>query len=48
MRELIKLREGQRKEKEWEKADESRKAIEEMGWLIEDSGERTIIKKRPL
>ena len=47
VRELIKLREGQRKEKEWEKADESRKAIEEMGWLIEDSGERTIIKKGP-
>ncbi len=47
VRKLIRIREEQRKRKEWEKADQTRKATEEMGWLIEDSGERTIIKKRP-
>ncbi|MDD3170352.1 MAG: cysteine--tRNA ligase [Candidatus Pacebacteria bacterium] len=47
VKELIKAREEQRKEKEWDKADESRKAIENLGWVLEDSGERTVIKKRP-
>ncbi len=43
--ELIEKREGLRKQKEWDKADEIRKEIEKMGWGVEDSGEKTIIKK---
>jgi cysteinyl-tRNA synthetase len=41
----IKERNEARKNKEWDKSDELRKKIEEKGWLVEDSGEKTIIKK---
>jgi cysteinyl-tRNA synthetase len=43
--ELIELRKEARKKKEWDKSDDIRKEIEEKGWQIEDSGEKTIIKK---
>ncbi len=42
---FIQKREGLRKKKEWDKADEVRKEIEKTGWTVEDSGEKTIIKK---
>jgi cysteinyl-tRNA synthetase len=44
---LVKQREDSRNNKEWDKADEARKGIEGMGWQIEDSGEKTIIKNNP-
>jgi cysteinyl-tRNA synthetase len=45
MMELIESRNEARKRKEWDKSDEIRKEIEKKGWQIEDSGEKTIIKK---
>jgi len=44
---LIEARNDYRKNKEWDKADEARKGIEKLGWQVEDSGEKTIIKKNP-
>jgi len=41
----IQERNEARKNKEWDKSDELRKKIEKKGWLVEDSGEKTIIKK---
>jgi len=45
VRTLVKEREEKRKNKEWEKSDEIRGKIESLGWQIEDSGEKTIIKQ---
>jgi cysteinyl-tRNA synthetase len=42
---LIEEREKNRKNKEWGKSDEIREKIEKLGWQVEDSGEKTIIKK---
>ncbi|MFA5086632.1 MAG: cysteine--tRNA ligase [Candidatus Paceibacterota bacterium] len=42
---MIKERNEARKNKEWDKSDELRKKIEEKGWQVEDSGEKTVIKK---
>jgi len=42
---LIEARNDARKMKEWDKSDDIRKDIEEKGWQVEDSGEKTIIKK---
>jgi len=42
---LVKEREKYRKEKNFKKADEFRKKIESLGWLIEDTSQGPIIKK---
>jgi cysteinyl-tRNA synthetase len=42
---MVKERNEARKDKEWSKSDELRKKIEEKGWQVEDSEERTVIKK---
>lgn len=42
---LIEEREKFREKKEWDKADDTRKAIEKMGWTVEDSDNKTVIKK---
>jgi len=41
---LINQREEYRKNKDWRKSDEIRDKLESIGWQIEDSGEKTIIK----
>ncbi|MFA5013063.1 MAG: cysteine--tRNA ligase [Candidatus Paceibacterota bacterium] len=41
----VKAREQFRKDKEWDKADEIRKELEQQGWVVEDLGEETILKK---
>jgi len=41
---LINQREEYRKNKDWQKSDEIRDKLESIGWQIEDSGEKTIIK----
>jgi len=43
---LVEIRNETRKNKEWDKADEAREQIEEKGWQVEDSGEKTVIKKK--
>ncbi len=45
---LVKKREDQRNNKNWEMADKVRKEIENKGWLIEDSQGKTIIKKESI
>lgn len=45
IKELSKLREKYRKNKEWEKADKMRKEIEKLGYKIEDTKEGFFIKK---
>ena len=42
--ELAKDREKYRKEKNFKKADELRKKIESLGWLVEDTGNGPILK----
>ena len=46
LKELIEEREESRKNKDWEKSDEVREKIEGLGWQIEDSGNKTIIKQK--
>ncbi len=41
---LIKQREEYRKNRNWEKADKIRDELETIGWQVEDSGEKTVIK----
>jgi cysteinyl-tRNA synthetase len=41
----VKAREQFRKDKDWDKADEIRKELERQGWIVEDLGEKTILKK---
>jgi len=48
LQELIKQREDSRKNKEWDKADKIRQEIENMGWVVEDSQGKTMIKKKGL
>lgn len=43
--EMVKERNKARENKEWKKSDDLRGEIEKRGWQIEDSGERTVIKK---
>jgi len=43
---LVKERTRLRKEKKWEEADELRKEIEKMGYMVEDKGEKTEVVKR--
>ena len=43
---LVELREESRKTKNWAQADEARKKIDELGWQVEDSGEKTVIKEK--
>ena len=43
--ERVKERNKARENKEWKKSDDLRGEIEKRGWQIEDSGERTVIKK---
>jgi len=45
IKKLSELREKYRKKKEWEKADEIRKKIENLGYKIEDAKKEIIIKK---
>jgi len=45
IQELVKLREKYRKEKNWQKADEIRQKIKNLGYLTEDTAEETKIKK---
>jgi cysteinyl-tRNA synthetase len=42
---LVKLREKQRKEKNWQKADETRKKIQQLGYWVEDTIDGSKIKK---
>jgi len=42
---LIEEREEKRRNKEWEKSDEIRDKINKLGWQVEDSGDKTIIKQ---
>jgi len=42
---MVREREGYRKEKNWQAADDIRKKIEEMGYLVDDTPEGTKIKK---
>lgn len=42
---LIKQRENFRKNKDWQKSDEIREKIKQMGWAVEDTGEETKIHK---
>jgi cysteinyl-tRNA synthetase len=46
VRMLIDERKKAREAKEWDKADQARRQIEEKGWQVEDSGEKTVIKKK--
>ncbi|MFZ3057893.1 MAG: cysteine--tRNA ligase [Minisyncoccales bacterium] len=43
---LVEARNEARKNKEWDKSDQTRKEIDEKGWQVEDSGEKTVIKKK--
>jgi cysteinyl-tRNA synthetase len=43
---LIEMRNEARKNKDWAKSDQARKEIDEQGWQVEDSGEKTVIKKK--
>ncbi len=45
VRDLVKERESYRKEKQWSKADEIRKMIEERGFMIEDKADGPILSK---
>ncbi len=45
VKELVKERETYRKEKQWEKADEIRKMIENKGFMIEDKSDGPILSK---
>lgn len=46
IKKLVKEREEARKNKKWEKADELRNKLDELGWLIEDEQFGTRIKKK--
>lgn len=43
---LIDKRLQARRDKKWDKADDLRKEIEDLGWLIEDAADSTVIKKK--
>ncbi len=45
IRELVKEREKQRKDKNWKEADKTREKINKLGYAIEDTKEGSIIKK---
>lgn len=45
IRELVKEREKQRKDKNWKEADKTREKINKLGYTIEDTKEGSIIKK---
>ncbi|PIN89034.1 cysteine--tRNA ligase [Candidatus Pacearchaeota archaeon CG10_big_fil_rev_8_21_14_0_10_34_76] len=45
VKDLLKEREKYRKEKQWEKADELRKMIEERGFIIEDKSDGAVLRK---
>ncbi|MDD3386699.1 MAG: cysteine--tRNA ligase [Candidatus Pacebacteria bacterium] len=44
LKKLVEEREESRNNKDWDKSDEIREKIEKLGWQIEDSGNKTIIK----
>lgn len=44
VKDLINQREDYRKNKDWKKSDEIRDKLESIGWQVEDSGKKTIIK----
>ena len=46
VKDLAQLREQYRKEKQWQKADEIRKKIQELGYQVEDSKEGPIVRTR--
>ena len=46
IKKLAQMRERYRKEKQWQKADEARKEIEEKGYLIEDTEQGPKIRKK--
>ena len=46
IKDLIKKREKQRKKKDWKSADITRKEIEKLGYIIEDSKDGTKVKKK--
>ncbi|MCX6738335.1 MAG: cysteine--tRNA ligase [Candidatus Parcubacteria bacterium] len=46
IKELVKKREKSRKDKQWQKADEIRKQIEQLGFNIKDTANGTEVKKR--
>ena len=43
---LIEIRNKARSEKDWEKADEMRKQLDEMGIIIDDTREGTVWKRK--
>ena len=43
---LIEIRNKARNEKDWEKADEMRKQLDEMGIILDDTPEGTVWKKK--
>ena len=43
---LVVKREALRKEKKWDKADEVRRQLFEMGWIVEDASSGTQLKPR--
>ncbi|OGZ65997.1 MAG: cysteine--tRNA ligase [Candidatus Staskawiczbacteria bacterium RIFCSPHIGHO2_02_FULL_43_16] len=45
VKKLVKLREGFRKTKEWQKSDETRQEIEKYGYTVQDTGDGPILKK---
>lgn len=45
VKKLVKLREGFRKAKEWQKSDETRQEIEKYGYTVQDTPEGTVVKK---
>lgn len=46
IKDLIKERDSLREQKEWQKADEVRKEIEDLGWKAKDTAEGTIVEKK--
>ena len=46
IKELIKERNKARSEKDWDRADEIRKQLDEMGIILDDTPEGTVWKKK--
>ena len=46
VQDLIDKRLQARRDKKWDKADDLRKEIEELGWLIEDAADSSVVKKK--